>query len=109
MTQIVLQVQGAEPRCFLLEIDVEAYNNPRYMVCSVWALSAFDALEQGIRGLRAEEQLIEVVRNAKIGRVALCAGGKPKPIAGDGGYLMADSCMHTRCAAGHLRIGSDIK
>jgi hypothetical protein len=101
MTEIVLQVQGAEPRCFLLEI--EAYENPRYMVCSVWALSAFDALEQGRRSLPREDQFNDPLRNAKIGRVALCVGHSD-PQA-DGSYSYVQTCTHEVCSRKHHRLG----
>ncbi len=97
MTEIILQVQGAEPRCFLLEI--EAYENPSYMIVSVWALSAFDALEQGRLALPRQSQWIEPVRGGKIARVALCPGGAAYrgvgPLPCDVGH----------CSRKHERIG----
>lgn len=102
MTEIVLQVQASEPRCFLVEVYVPQ-GNPDLIVFSLWALSAFDALEQARRALPHEQHWTEVVRAGELRRVALCPGGDPRSI-GDG-YMTAPSCWRSECARGRPRLG----
>lgn len=106
MTAIVLQVQGAEPRCFLIEIG--AHENPHYLIASVWALSAFDAIEQARRALPHEEHWTEPVRNGTIERVALCVGISDPPtggLASSPDYHYVQVCSFNSCARKHHRLG----
>jgi len=102
MTEIVLQVQGAEPRCFLISVRREAPSG-ELPTFSVWALSAFDALEQGRLALPLEMELDRATRNGVIARVALCIGHSD-PNAG-GTYVYVATCSHVGCSRGHRRIG----
>jgi hypothetical protein len=100
VTEIVLQVQGAEPRCFLAEV---MDGNGKAWVFSVWALSAFDALEQARRALPLEETLGSAVRGGELRRVALCLG--IILMGGVESYACAVHCTSQRCACSFHRIG----
>lgn len=110
MTEIVLQVQGSEPRCFLIEVrppDAEDTGLVRFLV-SVWALSAIDALEQARRALPHEGSLSEAVRAGEIRRVALCPlhAGNELPAAYFGpGHFAQKLCTASGCAGSYPRIG----
>jgi len=70
---------------------------------SVWALSAFDALEQGRLALPLEEELDRPTRNGVIARVALCIGHSDPSVGGT--YAYVSTCSHVGCSRGHRRIG----
>lgn len=102
MTEVILQVQGAEPRCFLVDVR-RAEREQAGWIFSVWALSAFDALQQARLALPREERLDERTRNGEIVRVGLCVGYSDPNASGS--YLYAQACNREFCSRKYQRIG----